>query len=378
MNNQKEIYKFALEHVLKKIEKNMNELKDSFPFVTVNGKWEICKEEDWDLEIFSNGYWCNGFWIGMLWLAHKVTKNDKFKNKAYELCKLIESRKDSNKIHDLGFLFYPSFCVGYDITGDDYLKEVAMTAADSLLSRFNDKINAITVSRDPKESGLTAIDTMMNLPLLWWSYEETKDKRYYDAACKHALTTMQHFVREEGSTYHIIEFDPSNGQVVRKATLQGYNNESCWTRGQAWAIYGFALAYKYSKEEEFLKTAEKLADYYIAKSPFDYVPYWDFNDPGIPNTVKDSSAATITTSGLLDLSEVEPDKTRAKKYEEIAHRISQLLSKNYLTIGFKSQGILLHGCFHKPSNIAIDSCLIWGDYYYMKALIKLIIGDTKI
>ena len=370
MNSAEKVYKQALDYALKKIKKNMGVLKGSFPFATVNGRWEICKEEDWDLNIFKDGYWCNGFWIGMFWLAYKHTKNDKFKEKAYELCKLIEPRKNSNRTHDLGFLFYPSFCVGYDITNDNYLKSVALTAADSLLSRFNDNIGAITVSGDPKKRGLTAIDTMMNLPLLWWTYEKTDDKNYYDVACKHAVTTMQHYVREDGSTYHIVVFDPVSGKVRKKVTWQGYNDESCWSRGHAWAIYGFAIAGKYRKDD-FVRIAEKLADYYIAKCPSDYVPYWDFNDLEAPNTVKDSSAAAITASGLLNLSYVEPDKTKAEKYREVAYKILEALSKNYLADN-SSQGILLHGCFDKPKNIAIDSSLIWGDYYYFEALTKLV------
>ena len=372
-------FKTALEYALNRIEKNIDELNDSFPFVTVNGKWELCKEEDWDLNIFSDGYWCNGFWIGIHWLAYKVTKNDKFKRKAYELCKLIEPRKKSNKIHDLGFLFYPSFCRGYEITKDEYLKGVAMTSADSLLSRFNDKIDVITSLGEPKESGLIGIDTMMNLPLLWWAYEKTGNKRYYDIACKHATTTMQHIVRENGSTYHGIEFDPMSGQIKKKYTSQGYSAKSCWSRGQAWGIYGFVIAYKYTKREEFLRTAEKLADYYIANCPSDYVPYWDFNDTEIPNAVKDSSAAAITASGMLDLSNVEQDKTKAKKYKQIAYSILESLSKNYLSVELDSQaGILLHGCFHKPNNVAIDNSLIFGDYYYMEGIVKLITVGAKV
>lgn len=379
MNSQKEIYKFALGYALKKIENNIRELKDRFPFVTANGKWAICKEEDWDLEIFGNGYWCNGFWIGMLWLAYKVTKNDKFKEKAYKLCKLIEPRKNSNKIHDLGFLFYPSFCTGYVITKDEYFKNAALTAADSLLSRFNEKIDVITALGNPKENGLTGIDTMMNLPLLWWAYEKTGSKRYYDTACKHATTTMQHNVREDGSTYHGIEFDLSTRQIKKKYTSQGYSAESCWSRGQAWGIYGFVIAYKYTKREEFLRTAEKLADYYMANCPSDYVPYWDFNDPEIPNAVKESSAAAITASGLVDLSNVEQDKTKAEKYKQIAYSILESLSKNYLSVELDSHaGILLHGCFHKPNNVAIDSSLIFGDYYYMEGLVKLITEGAKV
>ena len=365
--NNREVYKLALEYALKKIEKNMGRLNNSFPFVTVTGKWEICKDEDWNLNIFSDGYWCNGFWIGMFWLAYKVTKNDKFKVKAYELCRLIEPRKDSNKTHDLGFLFYPSFCVGYGITKDNYLKSVALTAADSLLSRFNDKISAITLSGDPKESGLTAIDTMMNLPLLWWAYERTHDIRYYNAAYKHSITTMQHLVREEGSTYHIIEFVPESGGVRRKTTLQGYNEESCWSRGQAWAIYGFALAYKYAKEGEFLRTTEKLVDYYIAKCSSDYVPYWDFNDPEIPNAVRDSSAAAITASGLLDLFKFSEEN----KFGDIALNILNSLCKGYLAEEGE-EGILKHGCFNKPEGKGVNESSIWGDYYFVEAMAKAI------
>jgi unsaturated chondroitin disaccharide hydrolase len=194
-----------------------------------------------------------------------------------------------HKIHDLGFLFYPSFCIGYGITKDNYLKSAALTAADSLLSRFNDKNSAITVSGDPKESGLTAIDTMMNLPLLWWAYERTHDIRYYNAAYKHSITAMQYFIREDGSTYHVVKFDTKSGSVIQKPALQGYNSESCWSRGQAWAIYGFTLAYRYTKDELFLKTAKNLAGYFIKNLSFkkkalpkknriknlleDYVPY---------------------------------------------------------------------------------------------------------
>jgi unsaturated chondroitin disaccharide hydrolase len=246
-----------------------------------------------------------------------------------------------------------------------------LTAADSLLSRFNGNIGAITISGDPKKRGLTAIDTMMNLPLLWWAYEKTDDKKYYDVACKHAFTTMQHYVREDSSTCHIVEFDPDSGQVRKKVTWQGYNDESCWSRGHVWAVYGFAIAYRYTKREEFLRTAEKLADYYVANCPPDYVPYWDFNDPEIPNTVKNSSAAAITSSGMLYLSNAEPDETKAEKYREVAYKILEALSKNYLADN-SSQGILLHGCFDNPKNIAIDSGLIWGDYYYFEALTKLV------
>jgi unsaturated chondroitin disaccharide hydrolase len=178
---------------------------------------------------------------------------------------------------------------------------------------------------------------------------------------------MQYFIREDGSTYHEVDFDPQGGEVMKKTILQGYNAESCWSRGQAWGICGFAIAYKYTKREEFLRTAEKLADYYIANSPPDYVPYWDFNDPKIPNTVKDSSAATITACGLLELFELSEEN----KFGDIALNILNSLCNNYLSEDDKEE-ILKHGCFHKPEGNGIDESLIWGDYYFMEALTKLI------
>ena len=211
----------------------------------------------------------------------------------------------------------------------------------------------------------------MNLPLLWWAYVKTGDRRYYDAACKHVSTTLRNFVRENGSTNHIVEFYINSGKAIKRTTWQGYNENSCWSRGQAWAIYGFAIAYIHTKRKEFLRTAEKLADYYIANCPSDYVPYWDFNDPEIPNAVRDSSASAITASGLLNLSDIESNETKAKKYREIAHTILRALSKNYLSVRSSHVGILLQGCFHKPNNVATDNSLIFGDYYYMDALTKI-------
>lgn len=345
-------FKPALEYIVKKIEKNLDEQESSFPFVTINGKWEICKDEDWDLETFTDEYWCNGFWIGMLWLAYMETKNKKYEKLAYEWMRLIEQRKNDGD-HDLGFVFFPSFVKGYKLTGDIHLRDVSLDAADSLLYLFNTKSNFIQTR--PEERGIAAIDSMMNLFLMWWTYEETKDKRYYDAAFSHSVATMKNMIREDGSTIHIIKFNLMSGEIIKKITLQGYSDTSCWSRGQSWAIYGFTVAYEKTKYNDFLITAERVADYFISHLPEDYVPYWDFNDPAIPNTVKDSSAAAIASSALLDLAK----RSEKKEFRDTALNILNSLCNHYLAEE-DEDGILKHGCFHKPEGIWIDESLIWG------------------
>jgi unsaturated chondroitin disaccharide hydrolase len=321
--NQKE-FKSTLKHVFDKVNKDRNVLKREFPHVTERGAWETTED----------GYWSGGFWVGMLWLTYKITGDEKYKKSAYKWLKRLESRKNErNMLFDLGFMFFPSFVLGYEITNDDYLKSVALEAADTLSTR-------------------TIIDVMMELPLLWWAYKETGEERFFNIAYTHSKRTIEEFIREDYSTVHVIDFELETGEIIRKSTDQVYSDDSCWSRGQAWAIYGFALAYKTSKDEVFLKVAENLAEYYIENLPEDYVPYWDFNDPKIPNAVKDSSAAAIASSVLLSLYE----SNRKERYKEVARKILNSLSSNYLSE--EDEGILKHGCFYKSEEMGVDESLI--------------------
>ena len=217
-----------------------------------------------------------------------------------------------------------------------------------------------------KEAGRTIIDVMRELPLLWWGYEETGEEKFFNIAYIHSKRTIEEFVREDYSTIHVIDFDLKTGEIIRKITVQGYSDDSCWSRGQAWAIYGFTLAFKASKDKLFLKAAQKLAEYFLKNLPEDYVPYWDFNNPEIQNAVKDSSAAAIACSGLLILSEF----SGREDFREISVSILNSLCNNYLVEEGKN-GILKHGCYHKPENIGVDESLIWGDYYFTEALMKV-------
>jgi len=341
-----------LKIILTKVDKNIKCLKD-FPHITKNGKWTTTKD----------GYWTGGFWVGLLWLCYEITEDRKYKKSAYSWARRLEGRR-FDKTFDLGFLFYPSFVLGYTLTGDEYLRKIPLEAAKTLSTLFHKKSKFIycVIDENRKKVGRTIIDVMMNLPLLWWAFEETDNCMYYDIAYKHSMQTIKEFIRKDFSTVHVIDFDLNTGKIIRKITVQGYSKESCWSRGQAWAIYGFTLAYKATKDKIFLKTAEKLADYFLKFLPEDYVPYWDFNDP--KRSVKDSSAAAISSSGLLTLSKFSPQE----KFKEVAVKILNSLSKHYLAN--KEEGILKHGCFYKPANIGVNECLIWGDYYFVEALIK--------
>lgn len=204
----------------------------------------------------------------------------------------------------------------------------------------------------------------MNLPLLWWAYEETGIEKYYNVAYIHSKRTIEEFIRDNYTTVHLIDFDLETGEIIRKITVQGYSDDSCWSRGQAWAIYGSTLAYKYTKDELFLKTAEELAGYFIKNLPEDWVPYWDFDDP--KKELRDSSAAAIAFSGLLDLSVL----SGKKGFRDVAINILNSLCDNYLCEEEKD-GILKHGCFHKPEEKGADESLIWGDYYFIEAIMKM-------
>jgi len=346
-------------YILEKVDRSPG-LRD-FPHITRDGKWQTT----------SDGYWTGGFWVGLLWLCHKFSHDEKYLSWAYQWLKRLERRKQ-DKTFDLGFLFYPSFVLAYQITKDESLKGVALEAADTLSELFHQKAGFIYNELDfeGKKIGRTCIDVMVELPLLWWTYKETGENRHFRPAYQHCLSTIGKLVREDYSTIHVLDFNLKTGQIMQKFTTQGYSNDSCWSRGQAWAIYGFAMAYRASQEKRFLDAASGLADYFIQNLPDDYVPYWDFNDPEIPNSVKDSSAAAIACSGLFTLSEL----SHKQKFKDAAIKMLNSLSASYV-FNNDSEGILKHGCFHKPANLGVDGSLIWGDYYLVEALLKSVIEE---
>lgn len=322
-----------------------------------------------------HGNWMAGFWPGLLWLAYAYTGEERYRQWAVQWLKPLEIRAQDQNTHDVGFLFWPSFVLGYRLTQDHALREIALVAADNLANRFNPKGRYIQAWGPLGHEGLrgtSTIDTMMNLPLLWWAHEEMGESLYRDIATAHAETTLRNLIRDDGSTVHLVKYDPESGSVEERTTFQGYSEDSCWSRGQAWGICGFAVASEYTGREDFLKTACRLADYFIRRLPEDYVPYWDFGDPAIPEAPRDSSAAAIAAYGILKLSELDPNG--GDHYREAAEQIITSLSKTYVDHEGHTHGILKRGCYSKPQSEGTDSALIFGDYFYVATLFRLTQG----
>lgn len=325
-------------------------------------------------ENYSAGWWTSGFFAGTLWKMYEATGNTAWRDAAQARQAGLESQKTRTDTHDLGFMLFDSFGNGYRLTNTTAYRDVALTAAASLATRYNATVGATRSWNNP--SGAPAsdfrviVDNMMNLELLFWASKHGGDPGLAAKALQHALTTAREHVRADGSTFHLVIFDSATGGVKSKQTVQGYSNTSTWARGQAWGLYGFTMAYRESNDSRMLDTARRLADYYTDHLPADRVPYWDFQAPGIPNEPRDSSAAAIAASGLIELSQLDPDATRKQRYLTTAREtLTSLSSPAYLAEGTSSRSILLHGTANKPGG-HYDRGLIYGDYFFLEALLR--------
>jgi hypothetical protein len=316
--------------------------------------------------------WTSGFFPGSLWLIYQRTADSAWKSKAQSWQAGIEGQKTRTDTHDLGFMIFNSFGNGYRLTGTEAYRQVVLTAASSLAKRYDPDVGCIRSwgSISDTTNFTVIVDNMINLELLFWASKHGGKAEWYDMAVSHALKTSANHVRADGSTYQIVTYSPTTGAVKSKSTKQGYNTESTWSRGQAWAVYGFTMTYRETGDMRFLETARKAADYFISHLPGDYVPYWDFELPDTTNQPKDSSAAAIAASGLIELSQLDPDPARKQTYLDAARAIlGSLSSPAYLAEGTPVWSILLHGTQNKPDG-KYDRGLIYGDYYFLEALLR--------
>ena len=317
--------------------------------------------------------WTSGFFPGILWQLYAYTGDPAWEKEARRRTEPLEPVcRWEWKNHDLGFMVFNSYGLGYQLTGDPGYKEVILTTADSLTSLYNPNTGTILSWPWGKErkgwSHNTIIDNMMNLELLFRASKNGGQEEWYDIAVRHALTTMKNQIREDYSTWHVVVYDSLTGEVTGKYTHQGYSDESMWARGQAWGIYGFTMTYRETGMPEFLETARGLADVFIKRLPADHIPYWDFDVPGIPDEERDASAAAIAASALIDLAEY----TGNDGYHQAAlNMIKTLSSEKYQAKGINN-AVLLHSVGSKPGNAEVDVPLIYADYYYIEALRKLL------
>ncbi len=320
--------------------------------------------------------WTTGFWTGILSLLYEYTQDKLFLNELLRLSDSFEERVGDTKrvqTHDLGFLYVLSVVPLMRLQDEKRWKKVLIEAADRLSDRFIEKAGIIQAWRkmgDPDESGRTIIDSIMNLPLLYKAWKYTGNKRYYDIAYTHAKRLKEVFVREDGSTYHTYFFDVETGEPLYPKTVQGAKDTSKWARGISWGIYGFSLSYYYTKDKEFLETAKKIADFVITHLPSDLVPFWDFIFGPEDNEEKDSSAASISAVGLLELSEYVSSKEKFY-YQGIAHNILFSLIEKYINRAPEGiSPILIHSVHAKPLDMGVDEGSLWGDYFFIEALVR--------
>jgi len=325
-----------------------------------------------NLKLVASRDWTSGFFPGVLWFLYEYTGNNNWLLEAKKSTALIEKEKTNGTTHDMGFKIYCSVGTGYRLTNDSHYKDVIIESAKTLSTRYNPKTGAILSwdhSRD-KWINPVIIDNMMNLELLFAATKLTADSSYYKIAVSHANTTMKNHFRDDYSSYHVIDYDPQTGAVLKKHTHQGYSHESAWSRGQAWALYGYTMCYRETKNPIYLKQAENIANFILKHKnlPGDLVPYSDFDAPNIPNEARDASAAAVISSGLYELSTYSNKGASMRKAAD--HMMNSLSTKYLAPVGGAKGFILLHSTGSAPSKSEVDVPLSYADYYYLEALLR--------
>ncbi len=330
-----------------------------------------------------NNYWTTGFWTGEIWLSYEFCGDERLKAAGEIQVQSFYDRivkKIEVDHHDMGFLYSPSCVAAYKLTGSKTGREAALLAADQLIGRFHEKGNFIQAwgAMDAPENYRLIIDCLLNLPLLYWATEETHDEKYREIAQKHITTAVANVIREDFSTWHTFFFDMETGAPHHGATCQGYRDGSAWARGQAWGIYGLALAYKYTGREEYIKLFEGVTEYYLNHLPKDMVPFWDLEFTDGADQPRDSSSASIAACGMLEMAKYLTDREKAERYQLLAGKMIKSLFDNYAVKDKdSSNGLVLHSTYsnHSPYNTCnhygVDECNSWGDYFYMEALTRL-------
>ena len=334
-------------------------------------------QNKWNLVPIQIEEWTAGFWPGTLWYNYEFTKKQEDLDAATYYTELLAPlTKLPAYDHDLGFQLFCSYGNAYRLTGKEEYKQIVLNAADTLATLFNPTVGTILSWPREVDNGRfspfnTIMDNMINLEMLYWAAKNGENKELYNIATKHAETTMNNQFREDGSNFHVAVYDTITGNLIKAVTHQGYADETMWARGQAWAIYGYTLVYRETGDKKFLHFAEKVTDLYLSRLPKnEYVPFWDFDAPNLPNKPRDASAASITASALLELSQLEDNQEKAKEYKEAAINMLKELSSDKYQSRDSKPSFLLHSTGHWPNGSEVDASINYADYYYIEALIR--------
>lgn len=329
----------------------------------------ITNGADWNLT--PPEQWTSGFFAGILWQLYELFEDEALREQAQRWTEGLEGQV-SVPSHDVGFMINNSFGSGYRAIGDESYRTVTLEAAEHLATRFDPRVGAIRSWGEMERfSYPVIIDNMMNLEILFWAARNGGDESLADLATTHAMTTIRDHVRADGTTFHVVDYEPETGEVIWRGTVQGLADTSVWARGQAWGLYGFGMVYRETGEPLFLETACRLADAFLERLPEDGMPCWDFDAASIPGEPKDASAAAIAASGLWDLSSLVQDDGASARYREASVAlVEHLSSDDYSAQSVGLPALLLHGTGNRPRYREVDVPLIYAEYYYIEALAK--------
>ena len=347
---------------------------DLYPCEYHNGHYGAAPNAD-----VRSSYWEEGFWPGCLWLAYEETGDEAYREIADrhvdDFYKRVYENNNIDWHHDTGFLYIPSCVSAYKLTGNKTARKAALMAAYSLSRRFRYKGEFIQSMSDIFDDQYYKfiVDTMLNVPLLFWATEETGDEIYREKAIKHIKTTLKYAMREDGTTFHHVLMDKETGLMKEGQTLQGASDDSCWSRGQAWVVYGLALAYGYTKDKSILEPFVRATDYFMDHLPEDSIPFWDFNFTDGDDEPRDNSAAAIAACGIMEMAQhLPPDKCNMQKYlDKTVDMMRSMIHKYSAKLGDGKEGLLYHCVGAKPQGMWEEGeCLTFGDYFYLEALTR--------
>ncbi len=319
----------------------------------------------------TSDWWCSGFFGGSLWYIFEQTQDPKWKAAADKWTMAVEKEQFNTKTHDLGFMLYCPFGNGYRLTKNEQYKNIMLTGAKSLATRFNPSVGLIKSWEkfDKVYTYPVIIDNMMNLEFLFWAAKESGNKNFYKLSVTHADNTIKHHYRPDYSSYHVICYG-ENGEVLAKKTHQGAADESAWSRGQAWGLYGYVVMYRATKDPKYLNQARNIAKFILNNPnlPADKIPFWDYSKPG---EERDASAGAIAASALFELSGYTKGNEKLNYIKQATTMLETLASPAFKAkLGENNHFILKHSTGHKPGNSEIDVPLVYADYYYLEALLR--------
>lgn len=371
-------YEISQEKLIRAIEKATDKLESQIPMYgdKFPGNWSV----NYKYPLGDNNNWVCGMFTGEFLLAYELTGNKKFRDIVERHLLTFRKRMDE-KVgvggHDVGFPFSPSCVAAYKVLGDEKARKTALDAAEHLYNNAYSEIGGFIVrggkAKAMENPGRTMMDTLMNIPLLFWAGQETGRKEYTEAAISQCKTTEKYLIREDGSSFHHYQFEPRTFKPIRGLTLQGHSDDSCWSRGHSWGVYGFPIAYDYTGDNSLIDLHEGVTNFMLNHLPKDLIPYWDY-DFTEGDEARDSSAGLINVCGMKEMSRLLPDDAPQKRIFEnaAAHMLEAVIDYCTGDIGREYDGLVCHVTAALPQGLGIDECGVYGDYHYLESLCRFI------